>query len=328
MRTLQRVTFELAAVAGIALAAAAGPAEAQAKFPTKPVRIVVPSSPGSAPDILTRMFAARMSEGWGQPVVVENRPGASGTIGAAQVAKASPDGYTLLFATTGFAPSAALQRSLPYDPTKDFAGITQLVIPTGVLIVAPALGVKSVKELVALAQAKPGKVLFASGGAGGATHLSGERMRLAAGINVVHVGFKGTPEAAIEVLAGRVHYAILGMAVVLPFIKDGRLLALAVNTPQRSPILPEVPALVETLPEFRRPESTPGFLAPAGTPRPILKQISNELARILDLPDIKERLAGMGFTPAPTTPEEHDRIVREQIAILSRLVIDAGLRPK
>ena len=328
MTASKRVMLAAIIAAGVAGAVMPVLAQQQQKFPTKPVRIVVPSSPGSAPDILTRMFAARMSEGWGQPVVIENRPGASGTIGAAQVAKASPDGYTLLFATTGFAPSAALQRSLPYDPIRDFAGITQLVIPTGVLIVAPALGVKSVKELIALAQAKPGKVLFASGGAGGATHLSGERMRLAAGINVVHVGFKGTPEAAIEVLAGRVHYAILGMAVVLPFIKDGRLLALAVNTPQRSPVLPEVPALVETLPEFKRPESTPGFLAPAGTPRLILKQISGEMARVLDLPDIRERLAGMGFTPAPTTPEEHDRIVREQITILSRLVVDAGLRPK
>lgn len=326
MRALQRVMFVSAT--GIALAAASGLAQAQQKFPTKPVRIVVPSSPGSAPDILTRMFAPRMSEAWGQSVVIENRPGASGTIGAAQVAKASPDGYTLLFATTGFAPSAALQPSLPYDPIRDFAGVTQLVIPTGVLIVAPSLGVKSVKELIALAQAKPGKILFASGGAGGATHLSGERVRLAAGIKVVHVGFKGTPEAAIEVLAGRVHYAILGMAVVLPFIKDGRLAALAVNTPQRSPVLPDVPALVETLPEFKRPESTPGLLAPAATPLPVRQRISNEIARILDLPDIKERLAGMGFAPAPTTPEEHGRIVRDQIAMLSRLVVDAGLKPK
>jgi len=328
MRALLRVTFETVIVASIAVTMTPSLAQPQQKFPSKPVRIIVPSSPGSAPDTLTRLFAPKMSETWGQSVVIENRPGAAGTIGAAQVAKASPDGYTLLFATTGFAPSAALQPSLPYDPIRDFAGVTQLVIPTGVLIVAPSLGVKSVQELLALAQAKPGKILFASGGAGGATHLSGERVRLAAGIKVVHVGFKGTPEAAIEVLAGRVHYAILGLAVVQPFIRDGRLLALAVNTPQRSPLFPEVPALVETLPEFKRPESTPGLLAPAATPRSILKQISNELARILDLPDIKERLAGMGFTPAPTTPEEHERILRDQITLLSKLVIDAGLRPK
>ena len=269
-----------------------------------------------------------MSEGWGQPVVIENRPGAAGAIGAALVAKAASDGYTLLFATTSFAPSAALQANLPYDPIRDFAGVTQLVIPTGVLIVAPALGVRSLKDLIALGHARPGKLLFGSAGAGGFTHLSGERFRLAAGIKVVHVGFKGTPEAAIEVLAGRVHYAILGLAVVQPFIKDGRLLALAVNTPQRSPALPEVPALVEALPEFKRPESTPGFLAPAATPRPVLKQISDETARVLGLPDIKERLAGMGFVPAPCTPEEHNRIVRDQIETLSRVVMDAGLRPR
>jgi tripartite-type tricarboxylate transporter receptor subunit TctC len=315
-------------VSALVLAAPPCLAQPQQKFPSKPVRIVVPSSPGGAPDTLARMFAPRMSEGWGQPVVIENRPGATGAIGAALVARAAADGYTLLFATTSFAPSAALHANLPYDPVRDFAGVTQLVIPTGVLVVAPTLGARSVKELLEIAHARPGKLLFGSSGAGGATHLSGERFRLAAGIKVVHVGFKGTAEAAIEVLAGRVHYAILGLAVVQPFIRNGRLLPLAVNTPQRSPALPDVPALVETLPEFKRPETTPGFLAPAATPGPIRKQISNEVARVLALPDIKERLAGMGFIPAPCTPEEHDRIVRDQIETLSRVVRDAGLVPR
>jgi tripartite-type tricarboxylate transporter receptor subunit TctC len=273
------------------------------------------------------MIGQKMSERWGQPVVVDNRTGGIGTVAAGTVVKAAPDGHTLL-QTAGFAISAALQTSLPYDPLRDFAGVAQIGIGTQVLVVAPALGVKSVKEFIALAKAQPGKLIYGSSAVGTGSHLNGARFALAAGIKLVTVAFKGGPEATIEIMGGRTHFSSVTLFSALPFVNEGKLLALAVATPQRSPQLPDVPALAETLPDFRRPENSTGILAPAGTPRLVLNQISKEVGRILDLPDIKDRLQGMGYVTAPTTPEEFDRILREQIATLSKVVRDAGLRPK
>ncbi len=327
MRILRSVTFVAITLVGVVVAALPVLAQAQQKFPTKPVRIVVAFSPGAPSDIFARMIGPKLSDAWGQPVLVDNRTGGGGTLAAAIVAKATPDGYTLLFAQTSFGISAALHPNLPYEPLKDFAGVTQLGFPASALVVAPSLGVKSVKDLIALAQAQPGKIIFGSAGAGGGSHLNGERFRLAAGIKAVHVGFKGQPEVLIQILGGRVHYAMAGFGPALPFIKDGRLLALAVLLPQRSPLLPEVPAMVEVLPSYERNESQ-GMVAPAKTPRPILSQISKEIARVLALPDVKERLQAIGFVPAPTTPEEHDKILRAQIESLSKLVIEIGLRSK
>ena len=326
MCTAQRVTYATVIIAGIAVAALPGFAQAQQNFPSKPIRLVVGLPAGSQPDILARMIGQKMSEGWGRPVVVDNRPGGGGTLAAGTVAKATPDGHTLLLAGGNFAISAALQPSLSYDPFKDFAGITQIGFPTAVLVAAPALGVKSVKDLIALAKAQPGKIIFGSPPVGGGSHLSGARFNLTAGIKVVTVAFKGGPEATIEVLAGRTHYSIVVLVAALPFINDGKLLVLAVLTPQRSPVLPDVPTLAETIPDFKRPDTSIGLLSPAGTPRPILNQISKEVARIVDFPDIKERLQAVGFIPAPTTPEEYAKILRGQIQTLSRVVRDAGLR--
>ncbi len=313
---------------GVAFAAAPVFAQAQQNFPVKLVRLVVATTAGSQPDMLARMIAQKMSENWGSTVVMENRPGGGGILAASTVARAAPDGHTLLYALPNFAISAVLQPSLPYDPFNDFAGATHIGISTNVLVASPALGVKSVKDLIALAKAQPGKLVFASSAAGSASHLSGARFNLVAGIKVVQVAFKGGPDATIEVLAGRANYHVGTMGVVLPFIKEGKLLALAVLTPQRAPVLPDVPALGETLPEFTRPETSHGLLAPAGTPRPILNQISKEIARILDLPDVRERLQGISYVSAPSTPEEYNKILRAQIETLSKLVRDAGLRPK
>jgi len=328
MQTSQRLVFATVVVTGVALAVAPRISPAQQNFPVKPIRLVASTTAGSQPDSIARMLGQKMSESWGRPVVVDNRPGAGGVLAASTVAKAAPDGHTLLYALPNFAISAVLQPNLPYDPFKDFAGIIQIGFGTNVLVVAPALGVKSVKDLIALAQAQPGKLIFTSSPTGSAAHLTGARFNLVAGIKVVHVAFKGGPDAVIEVLAGRASYHIGTMGVTLPFIQDGKLLALAVTSPQRAPVLPDVPALAETLSEFKRPETSHGLLAPAGTPRPVLNQISKEIARILELPDVKERLQGIGFVPAPTTPEEYNRILRVQIQTLSRLVLDAGLRPK
>ena len=326
MRGTQFIALATVITAGIA---AATPVLAQApqKYPSKPVRIVVPFSAGSATDITARMISPKLAERWGQPVVIENRAGAGGTIAAATVAKATPDGYTLLLTSAAIAISAVLNTNLPYDPLKDFVGVTQVGITTSVLAVTPALGTKSVKELIALAQERPGKILFGSAGAGSGIHMTAERFKFAARINTVHVAFKGQPEMLIEILAGRIHYGFPGLGPALPFIKDGRLLALAVVTPNRSPLLPDVPAMVEVLPGFER-DATHGLLAPAKTPRPILNQISREVARILDLPDVKERMQAMGFVPAPTTPEEYDRILRGLIETFTRVARDAGLRAR
>jgi tripartite-type tricarboxylate transporter receptor subunit TctC len=324
MRASERIILATLIIACAAVAAT-GFAEAQQKFPTRPVRIVVPFSAGSATDITARLLAPKLSDAWGQAVVIENRPGAGGTLAASVVAKATPDGYTLLLTSAAFAITAVLNSNLPYDPLKDFAGVTQVGFTTGVLAVAPSLGIKSVKELIALAQERPGKVLFGSAGAGSGIHISAERFRLAAGIKTVHVGFKGQPEMLIEIIAGRIHYGVPSLGPALPFIRDGRLLALAVVNPERSPLLPEVPALVEVLPGFER-DASHAILAPARTPRPVLNQISKEVARVLELSDVKERMQAMGFVPAPTTPEEFDRILRNLIATFSKVVVAAGLR--
>ncbi len=327
MRALPKVTFATVIATGIAFAPAPGLTQAQQKFPSKPVRVVVSNPAGSQGDTLARMISQKLSESWGRPVVVDNRTGAAGTLAAGTVAKATPDGHTLL-STAGLAINAALQPSLPYDSVKDFAGVTQLGFGTQVLVVAPALGVKSVNDFIALAKAQPGKLLYGSSAVGTGSHLNGARFALAAGIKVVTVAFKGGPEATIEVMAGRTHFSSVTLFSALPFVQDGKLLALAVATPQRSPLLPEVPALAETMPDFKRPENSTALFAPAGTPRPILNQISKEVAHILDLADIKERLHRMGYVPAPTTPEELDKILREQIETISRVSRDLGLRPR
>ena len=325
MRIVQSVVIAIVFAGGVLDTTSSGIAQTLQAYPAKPVRIVVGFSAGSTTDITARMMGSKLGEHWGQPVVVENRPGASGVLAANMVAKSVPDGYTLLLVSSAFAITAASQSSLPYDPLKDFAGVTQIGFPTAALVVAPALGVKSVKEFIAMAQDRPGKLLFGSAGAGSSTHINAERFGLAAGVKALHVGFKGQPEFIIEILAGRIQYGIAGLGPALPFIKDGRLLPLAVVTPQRSPMLPDVPAMAEILPGYER-DGSHAVLAPAGTPRPILHQIGKDVARVLDLADVKERMQFMTFISAPTTPEEYDRILRAQIEAFSRVVRVTGLR--
>lgn len=304
---------------------AGGGAQAQHNYPTKPVRVVVPFSPGGTSDVLARIITPKLSEGWGQPIVIETRTGAGGTLGTAIVAKATPDGHTLLISSAAFAISAALQPNLPYDARKDFAGITRLGYSTTALIVPAGLGVKTVDELIALAKAKPGQLIFSSAGAGSSTHLNGERFRLAADIKVKHVGFKGASDATVEVVAGRVHYSLVGLASALPFIRDGRVLALALGTPRPSPLLPGVPMLSEVLPGYER-DGSHSLLAPAGTPKSIREQISRDVARVFELPEVKERLQNFDFMAQPSTPDEHERIVRADIDTFAKVIRLAGLR--
>ena len=328
MQAPHRYAFATLALSAFALGTTSCFAQAQQGFPSKPIRLVVATSPGSQPDGLSRMLGQKLSESWARPVVMDNRPGAGGSLAATMVAKAATDGHTILYALPNFAITAVLQPNHAYEPLKQFTGITQIGFSTNVLVVAPSLGVKSVNDLITLAKSKPGKLIFGSGGAGTAGHLSAARLNVVSGIKAVHVAFNGAPQAAIEVLTGRAQYHVGTMGVTLPFIQEGKLIALAVMTPQRSPVLPDVPALAETLPEFRRPETSHAILAPAGTPRAIIDRINQDIARILELPDVKERVQSIGFVAAPTTPDECNNILRSQLETLSTLVSDAGLRAK
>ncbi|MEN3352446.1 MAG: hypothetical protein V7640_604, partial [Betaproteobacteria bacterium] len=238
MRTAK---FALVLAAGLAMAA---DALAQ-NYPTKSVRVIIPISPGSGLDIIGRWVSQKLSDIWGQPVVVDNRPGAGGTIGTSMVAKAPPDGYTLLIVGNGHAGNPALFTHLPYDTLKDFVEIAPLASLTQVLVLAPSAGVRSVPELISAAKAKPGQLTFASAGTGGGVHFAGEKFRLMAGIDVVHVPYKGGPEAMTDVMMGRVTYWIPSIGTALPFIQGGKLLALGVSSRQRSVFLPDVPTIAE-----------------------------------------------------------------------------------
>jgi tripartite-type tricarboxylate transporter receptor subunit TctC len=302
-------------------------APADAAFPTRPIRFVVPFSPGGSTDALARLVAQKMSEHWGQAVVIENRTGASGILGTAAVAKATPDGYTLLVSSSSFAIGAVMQPRLPYDPHKDFVGISRIGFSTSVVAVTPTLGVKTLPQFIEFARARPGKILFSSAGAGSSTHLNGEKLRLAAGFKPVHVAFKGSSDAMLEVVAGRVHYVVTGLLVMLPYIKDGRLNALAVVTPARTPLLPDVPTVAETLPGYKR-DGSHVMLAPAGTPLPVREKLSAEVRRILMLPDVQERMKNFDYVLSPSTPTEMDQILRSDIRTFTEVAVAAGLRPK
>ena len=327
MQVSQRLAFVIA-VTGVTLAAAPGIPQAQQTFPSKPIRLVVSTTVGGQPDTLARMIAQKMSENWGQAVVIDNRAGGGGTIAAGMVAKAPADGHTLLYVLPNFTISAVLQPSLPYDPLKDFVAITQIGMSTNVLVASSALGARSVKELIGLAKAQPGKLVFASTAVGSASYLTGARFNLLAGIKVVSVAFKGGPEALIEILGGRADYHLGTMGSALPFIREGKLVGLGVTTPQRAPVLPDVPALGELMVEFKRPETSHGLVAPAGTPLAVVNRLNKEIARVFDLPDVKERTQAIAYVTGLSTPEEYSAILRTQIATLGKLVVDAGLKPK
>jgi len=313
------------ALKGAARVPATGSGEA---YPTKPIRIVVPFTPGSVADIMARLIGIRLLEIWGQQVLVDNRPGAGGAIAGAIVASAVPDGHTLMVTSSAFTASAAFFPKLAYDSIRDFSGVTPLVSNGLVLVVPPALGVKSVEELIALARQKPGQINFASSGMGSSTHFAGELFKSAAKINVVHVPYRGTPEALNDTISARTHFYLASVVVAIPQIREGRLLGLAVSTTQRAPLLPDVPTLSEAgLPGFEY-DGWIGMLAPSATPRRIVDRVSREVARILDRPDVKERITGLGGRPKSSTPEEFDKFIRSEIETRSQLMKSSGIKPE
>src|SRR5687768_13350792 len=324
MHALHKAALVIAA--GLIVATPGWAAQQADTFPTKPVRFVVGFSPGSSTDFTARTFGQKLSDMWGQPVIIENRSGAGSTLANASVAQATPDGHTLLVVSSSFAITSVLQgKNLPYDALRDFRGVSQFGSTTGVLVVPPSLGVKSVKEMIALAKEK--RLLFGSAGAGSGLHMSTERFNLIAGIKATHVGFKGQPEMNVEIVTGRVHYGFPSLGTSMHFLKDGRLLPLAVNTPKRSPHIPDVPSMFEILPNFER-DSAHALMAPAKTPTPIVQKISKDIARVAQMPDVKEKMHTISFDLATTTPEEYDKAVRKQIEVFGQVAKAAGLLAK
>jgi tripartite-type tricarboxylate transporter receptor subunit TctC len=298
----------------------------QQTFPNKPIRMIVPFSPGSQTDILARWIGEKMTEKWTQQVVVDNRPSAGGTIASQYVLAANPDGHTLMMVSTGHAGNATLYSKLPYDTIKDFSGISRVASVPNLLVVSPTLGVKSVKELIALAKSKPGQLNFSSAGIGSGTQINGEMFKLAAGINATHVPYKGAPEALNEAMAGRVEFNFSPILVAAGQVKAGKVLALAVSTASRSPMFPDVPTVAEAgLPGFEY-DQWYGLLASAKTPRPLINTVNQEVVRILNLPDMNERLLTQGATPAPTTPQEFDAFIRSEVKRFAQVLIAAGAR--
>lgn len=313
--------------AGTAAAQTRTPPDAAEKYPSRLVRLQVGFSAGGAVDVSARLIAQRLTESFGQSFIVENRPGADGIVASDFVAKAPPDGHTLAYISAGHTMNPALHpKSLPYHPVRDFAPVSMVATGAQTLVVNPALPVRSVKELVALARAKPGQINFASSGVGGPMHLSGELLKIVAGIDIVHVPYKGGGPALNDVIGGQIEMTFIGAPASMPHIRSGRLRILAVSTAKRVAALPEVPTVAET--------GYPGFdvgalyavLAPAGTPAAIVGRLSSELARIVAVGDMKERLNGLGLETVGSTPEHLTAFMTADVDKWIKLVQKIGLK--
>ena len=322
----RRVFVALAVLLPVFGAASGGAAFAQA-FPAKPVRLVVPFPPGGPLDAVGRAIADKLTQAWGQSVVVDNRQGAGGNIGADLVAKSPPDGYTVVMgALSTHAVNPSLYPKMPYDAVKDFAPITRVAITPNVLVVNPALPVNSVKELVAYAKANPGKLSFGSGSNGSAGHLAGELFKADTGTDMVHIPFKGGAPAMQALLSGDTQLMFDNLANSMPQVKAGKLKALAVTTAQRSKLVPELPTMAEAgVPGFDI-STWFGLMAPAGTPLDIVAKWNADVTKILNSPDMRERLTAQGAEAAPTTPAEFSAFIAQELAKYARIVKASGAK--
>ena len=296
-------------------------------WPAKPVRALVPFAAGTITDIVPRLVFEQLSTQLGQSFIVENRPGAGSTTAATAVANADPDGYTILVNSSAHTIAPALYASLSYDPVRDFAGVTPLGNVPSVLVVSPAAGFKTVADFVAAAKAKPGVLNFGSAGVGTATHLSAMRFQTSAGVQAVHVPFKGGPEIIGEIIAGRIDFFFAPVGNALPYVQDGKLSALVVNSASRSAALPEVPTTSET--GFVNAESPfwVGMFLPSKTPRSIVEKLHSETLKALATPKVREKLITLGVDLMAMTPSQFDAYVKEQIAADAALVKAAGIKP-
>jgi tripartite-type tricarboxylate transporter receptor subunit TctC len=303
----------------------AGAAQAQS-YPTKPIRFVVPFPAGGSADTLSRAIGQRMQESWGQQVVVENRPGAGGNIGTELAAKAPADGYTLLMAPSSIAIAPSLYQSLPFDPVRDFTPVTLVGRVPNVLVVHPDVPARSVAELIALAKAKPGQLLYASAGNGTTNHLATELFKQMAGIEMVHVPYRGNPLAMLDVISGRVQVMFDFMITAQPHVREGKVRALAISSAQRSALFPELPTITESGVPGYESATWFGVYAPAGTPEPIVRRLHDEIVRILALPAMQERLNGLGVEVVASTPEQLAAETRADLAKWGPIIQKAGVR--
>lgn len=322
---MARLGTKLGVVVSALGMAAAAAAHAQEAFPGKPIRIIVPFTAGSATDIVARVLGERLSPAFGQPVIVENRPGAGGTIGITQLAKAAPDGTTLGVVSTGHVVNDTLHTNLQYDTLGDFAGVAPLASLPSVLIVPPGLGVRRVADLVALAKSRPGELNYATAGIGSASHINQEKFVQAAGIKALHIPLKGTPEILNETMGARVQMAWVPLVSSVGPIQDGKVVALAVSTPARSPTLPDVPTIAEAGYPDAEFNFWVGLLAPAKTPREIVNRLNLEVAKALRLPEVRQRIANLGADPMFMTAEQFDVFLAQEHDTLGKVMRKAGV---
>lgn len=315
------------AVSLLTVPGAVAPVVRAAEYPLRPIRVIVPFPAGGNADILARIMAQKMSEAWKQTVVVDNRAGAAGIIGAEAVAKSAPDGYTLLMGTTGTqTTNPAVYSKLPYDSLRDFAPVSNFADSPFLLVTHPSLPVRTVKEVIALAKARPGQLHYASFGPGSSAHLVGEMLRSTARIEIVHVAYKGGPPALADLIGGHIEMMFNLLPIVVPHVKSGRLRAIAVTASKRAPALPDVPTFAEAgIPDFEA-ASWYGVLAPAGTPKEIIARLSSEISRILSLADVRQRLAAEGAEPIGNTPEQFAEQIRRDLARWANIARDARVR--
>jgi tripartite-type tricarboxylate transporter receptor subunit TctC len=312
-------------LAGAALTVPALPRLARPQsWPARPIRAMVPFSAGSSLDIVGRIVLDPVSSQLGQTIVVDNRGGAGGTIGTAAVSKADPDGYTLLIQASAHSAAPAAYPNISYDPVRDFAAVIPFGTIPNVTVIAPDKGIKTLQDLVA--RAKAGSLTYASAGTGSATHWAAERLRVSAGFQAVHVPFRGGPEALTEVVAGRVDFSCMGMSAALPFIRDGKLVPLAVSTPKRSSALPNVPTTLEAGFVDSDYNYWMGMFVPSGTPRTIIDRLYQETQKALQLPVVKDKFAPQGIEPLPLTSAEFDALVKKEVEINIALSKAAGLK--
>ena len=311
----------------LAAAAVLAATAAQAQtFPHKPIHIIVPFTAGSATDVVARALAQAMSKNIGQVVVVENKTGAGGTIGAAQVAKSAPDGYTLLANSSAHTVNPSIYPNLSYDTAKDFMAVSLLAQQPNIMVASPSKGWKTAADYVKAAKADPGKLTYASAGVGSGTHMNAEKFKLSAGIDTVHVPYRGTPEALADTMNGRTDIFFGPVIAALPMVRDGRVVALAAGSAKRSSVLPDVPTTEEQGFKGSAYDFWSGLFAPAGTPPTVIARLNAEVRKALESPEVKERLNALGTDIAPTTPADFDKIVLRELAENAELVKKAGIK--
>lgn len=295
-------------------------------YPSKPVRIIVPFPPGASPDIIARIVGRQLTERWGQQIVVDNRGGAGGNLAVALGAKATPDGYTLTIVSNHFVANPSIFKKVPYDVDKDFAPVILAASNASILVVNPALGVDSVKALIALARANPGKINYSSGGNGSVAHLATELFKSMAGIDIVHVPYKGPADGINALIAGQVALMVPVIPVALPHVKSGRLTALAITSSKHSPILPKLPTVAEAGLAGYEALAWLGILAPADTPKEVIAKINADFARTLQAPDMREQLINLGIDPIGSSPEEFGAFLKAEFNKWAKVVKEAGMR--